>query len=166
MKFEHVYLDLAIEAKDAHTAYLSGEDATSDNSPMDGDVIRAGGHLWMVGEIDNGTRPLYQKDADGIPHVGLFWDADQAESRETKKKVTFHCGQDTDNSDDEKTVDWDPTTESRDDLMKRALLWSAGNWPESDSEYSGAVWVEDEDGNIEASEEVTISADGELDFPG
>lgn len=78
-------------------------------------------------------------------------------------KITYHCGARIGQSDDSKavTVDWLDT----DKEIKRALLWSAGRWPESDSSYDGCVWIEDSDGEVVASEDVTVGADGELDFP-
>lgn len=46
--------------------------------------------------------------------------------------------------------------------MRQALGWAESGWPESDGGYSAAVWIEDEDGNVLASEDVDIGADGEL----
>lgn len=80
--------------------------------------------------------------------------------------VVFHVGETVGQSDDSTITNWDDEKESKDALMKRALLWSAGNWPESDGEYEAEVWIEDADGDVIASEEVMIAADGEQNFPG
>lgn len=73
------------------------------------------------------------------------------------RKVVFHAGNQIGQSDDSYATAWDDDEESRDELMKRALLWSANHWPESDGDYAAVVWIEDEDGLLE-SEDVTIGA--------
>ena len=78
--------------------------------------------------------------------------------------VTFHAGRAVGESDDEKTVQWDDDV-SLHGLVKEALAWSAGRWCESDSAYDACVWVETASGDLLAHEHVTISADGEMDYP-
>ena len=79
-------------------------------------------------------------------------------------KVIFCAGARVGQSDDSMVTDWRSDDESLHDLRKRALLWSAGLWPESDGEYEAAVWITDCDGDVLAVEEVTVAADGELEF--
>lgn len=80
-------------------------------------------------------------------------------------QVKFCAGNIVGQADDEKLIMWDESETSSHDLMKDALLWAAGRFPESDGEYDSTVWIESMDGDVIDSEDVTVGADGEMEFP-
>lgn len=59
-------------------------------------------------------------------------------------------------ADDEITI----MAEDVDEAIKKLLGYSDDQWPESDGEYEAVCWIEDVDGNVLSSEDVTINADG------
>lgn len=79
-------------------------------------------------------------------------------------QITYHCGKSVVQSDDHCTIEINFYDSDRE--IKNALRWSAGRWPESDGEYEGSVWIEDDTGCVLDSERVRITPDGEIDFPG
>lgn len=73
----HRDLDLAISVSaDCTQAWLEfGGAFNPDNCPVDGEVIRARGRLWKVGEMDTSAPPLLY-EVHEWPELGLWWDAD------------------------------------------------------------------------------------------
>jgi hypothetical protein len=77
--------------------------------------------------------------------------------------VKFSCGQ-FGETNAETTTSWNPDTESRHELMQRALRWCGGWWEDTGKRYPGVVRICGVDGEEIARENVMIAADGELDF--
>jgi len=69
---------------------------------------------------------------------------------------TMHAGSAVGKSDDEKACE----ANSPEEALAKAVEWADENWPDSDSRYSAAVWVE-RGGEVLAEQDVTISASGE-----
>jgi hypothetical protein len=76
-------------------------------------------------------------------------------------KFIGKCGIVIGQADDEIAI----MAEDVEEAMEKLLGYSDSEWPESDGEYDAVVWIEDDDGELLASEDVTIMADGNRSLP-
>lgn len=71
-------------------------------------------------------------------------------------KYIGKCGNVIGQSNDEITI----MAEDAEEALVELLGYSVDGWPASDSDYSAVCWIENEAGDVLASEDVTIGADG------
>ena len=77
------------------------------------------------------------------------------------EKFIGHTGERVGQSDDAITI----MAGGVEEAIRKLLGYAADQWPESDGPYDAMVWIEDVAGNVLATEEVRILADGSRDMP-
>lgn len=74
-RYYHPELPISVTVYDDSACIHFGDDLPADEVPCEGDVVRAGGRLWSVGEVNWRDQPVLHPITE-IPQC-IWWDADE-----------------------------------------------------------------------------------------